>query len=89
MSKSGNKKANALDLGKKASKNDSKLEKKDIPYFKINITCACGAEYASGSTLEKIRVDVCASCHPFYTGDNRVLDSEGRVEKFKKKYNLS
>jgi large subunit ribosomal protein L31 len=89
MAKPGNKKESSLDLGKKASKKDGIIETKDIPYHNITITCACGAEYEAGSTLEKIRVDICANCHPFYTGDSRVLDSEGRVEKFKKKYNLS
>ena len=89
MSKSAKKKSSSLELGKKASKKDSIIESKNIPYHQITITCACGAEFEAGSTLESIRVDICANCHPFYTGDNRVLDSEGRVEKFKKKYNIS
>jgi len=76
-----------------APKTESK--KKDITsmeslaYHKITVTCACGAEFESGSTLDNIRVDICAQCHPFFTGDNRIVDAEGRVEKFKKKYNLS
>ncbi len=49
-------------------------------------SCACGAEFKTGSTLENIRVDICASCHPFFTGENKIVDAEGRVEKFKKKY---
>ena len=57
-------------------------------YHKITITCACGASYESGSTLDKLRVDICAGCHPFFTGENRVLDAEGRIEKFRKKYAL-
>lgn len=57
-----------------------------IPYHKVIISCACGAEYDSGSTMESIRVDICANCHPFYTGESRILDAEGRVEKFRKKY---
>ncbi len=61
---------------------------KSFTYTPLTITCACGAEYASGSTLEVVRVDICANCHPFFTGDNRVLDTEGRIEKFKKRYNL-
>lgn len=52
------------------------------------ITCACGAQYHAGSTMESIRVDICANCHPFYTGASRILDVEGRVDKFRKKYNL-
>ena len=89
MAKEKNKKANSLNLGEKASKKDTLLNVDSIPYHKITITCACGAEYESGSTLESIRVDVCANCHPFFTGETRILDAEGRVEKFRKKYNLS
>ncbi|MSR88584.1 MAG: 50S ribosomal protein L31 [Candidatus Margulisbacteria bacterium] len=57
-------------------------------YHKIVISCACGATYDSGSTRSAIRVDICAGCHPFFTGEKRILDAEGRVEKFRKKYNL-
>lgn len=59
---------------------------RDIPYYSITVSCACGAEFEAGSTMESIRVDICSKCHPFYTGEKRILDSEGRVEKFKKKY---
>jgi large subunit ribosomal protein L31 len=61
----------------------------DISYSynqSITASCACGATYRTGSTQEDIRVDICANCHPFFTGENRIVDSEGRVEKFKKKY---
>ena len=60
-----------------------------LNYHKIIVTCACGASFESGSTQKSIRVDICAKCHPFFTGDNRIVDSEGRVEKFKKKYNMA
>lgn len=89
MVKTEKKQSKSLNLGSKASKKDSQVQSKEISYHKIVITCACGAEYEAGSTLDKIRVDVCANCHPFFTGDARILDSEGRVEKFKKKYKLS
>ena len=89
MAKTEKKQSKSLNLGAKASKKDSQMESAAIPYHRIVITCACGAEYESGSTLEKIRVDVCSNCHPFFTGDSRILDAEGRVEKFRKKYNLS
>lgn len=46
-------------------------------------TCACGAAFSVGSTIEKIEVEVCSSCHPFYTGTEKVIDTAGRVEKFK------
>ncbi len=45
-------------------------------------TCACGATYSIGSTKESVQVEICASCHPFYTGTEKVLDSAGRVDKF-------
>lgn len=89
MVKTEKKQSKSLNLGAKASKKNSKVQSQEISYHMITITCACGAEYEAGSTLEKIRVDVCANCHPFFTGDARILDSEGRVEKFKKKYKLS
>ena len=74
MGKQETKKAGSLDLGKKASKKDSLIEDKKIPYYSITITCACGAEFESGSTIESIRVDVCSQCHPFFTGDICLLD---------------
>ena len=60
--------------------------KKDIhpTYFpKSETTCACGAKFNIGSTKEAIEVEICAVCHPFYTGNDKVLDTAGRVEKFK------
>lgn len=61
---------------------------KDIAYHQITVECACGASFKTGSTASAIRVDICRACHPFYTGTNRILDAEGRVEKFRKKYNI-
>jgi len=46
-------------------------------------TCACGAEFVVGSIVSKIAVEICSNCHPFYTGTDKVLDTAGRVEKFK------
>lgn len=57
-------------------------------YQQITITCACGATFESGSTMKKIHVDICSKCHPFFTGEKKIVDTEGRVEKFKKKYNM-
>ncbi len=60
--------------------------KKDIhpKYFeKAKTTCVCGATYDFGSTKETINVEICGNCHPFYTGNEKVLDTAGRVEKFK------
>jgi len=56
-------------------------------YFPAKVRCACGNEFVAGSTKEEIRVEVCAKCHPFYTGSQRLLlEAGGRVEKFNKKY---
>ena len=60
--------------------------KKDIhPKYndKAKTTCACGAVYDFGSTKEEIHVEICANCHPFYTGNDKVIDTAGRVEKFR------
>ena len=55
-------------------------------YYKTTAKCACGAEYEIGSTKENIRVDICSACHPLFTGKQKILDTEGRVQKFSKKY---
>lgn len=47
------------------------------------VTCACGAVYSFGSTKEDIKIEICGACHPFYTGNEKVLDTAGRVEKFR------
>jgi large subunit ribosomal protein L31 len=62
--------------------------KRDIhpKYFPAaKAVCACGKEYVIGSTLEKIEVEICSSCHPFYSGADKVIDTAGRVGKFKKR----
>lgn len=56
-------------------------------YFEADVHCGgCGNTFKVGSTLKEIRVAVCSSCHPFYTGTQKLLDSEGRVDRFKRKY---
>ncbi len=55
-------------------------------YEKAVIRCACGNEIIVGCTVPELRVEVCAKCHPFYTGEQKILDTSGRVEKFMKKY---
>ncbi|MEN9338170.1 MAG: ribosomal protein large subunit ribosomal protein [Candidatus Parcubacteria bacterium] len=54
-------------------------------YANAIATCACGATYTVGSTKETIEVEICSACHPFYTGQEKVLDGAGRVDKFKKR----
>ena len=62
--------------------------KKDIhpDYKPVKITCACGAILETSSTRDKQHVEICAKCHPFFTGSQKLIDSAGRVEKFIKKY---
>jgi large subunit ribosomal protein L31 len=57
------------------------------PDFKeTQVVCACGEKFTTRSTKPKIQVDICSNCHPFFTGKQKMVDAEGRVEKFKKKY---
>jgi large subunit ribosomal protein L31 len=51
-------------------------------YASAKVTCACGRSFAVGSTSEKLEVEICSECHPFYTGNEKVLDTAGRLEKF-------
>lgn len=64
--------------------------KKDIHpgYVDCVVTCACGNTFNTRSNKSEIRVDICSQCHPFFTGSEKIVDSAGRVEKFKKKYGI-
>ena len=55
-------------------------------YVECKVTCACGHSFKTRSTVPEIEVEICSSCHPFYTGKQKYVDTEGRIEKFKKKY---
>lgn len=55
-------------------------------YKKMKIKCVCGNEIETGSVNEEITVEICSNCHPFYTGTQKILDSEGRIERFNKRY---
>jgi large subunit ribosomal protein L31 len=57
-------------------------------YENAKVSCLCGNTFTAGSTKPEIRVEVCGRCHPFYTGEQRIVDSMGRVERFKKRYKL-
>jgi len=65
--------------------------KKDIHpnYMITKVNCACGNTFEVKSDKENISVDICNECHPFFTGSEKIVDAAGRVDKFKKKYNLS
>lgn len=54
-------------------------------YPKAKITCACGNSIEVGSTVDKMRVEICSACHPLYTGKSKVIDTAGRIDKFKER----
>jgi len=57
-------------------------------YTKAVVRCACGATFETGSTKPELRVEICSQCHPFFTGKQKLVDTGGRVDKFKKKYGI-
>jgi len=57
-------------------------------YSTARVTCSCGATFETGSTKEELRIEICSSCHPFFTGEQRIVDTEGRVERLRRRYNL-
>lgn len=63
------------------------MKKKLHPkYVDCVITCSCGNEVHTRSTRPKIKVEICAKCHPFFSGKQKIVDTEGRVEKYRRKY---
>ena len=57
-------------------------------YVTASVTCACGNAFETRSTKPQIRVEICSNCHPFFTGKQKIVDTEGRVEKFLQKYKM-
>lgn len=58
-------------------------------YTEINVTCSCGSTFKTRSTMSKdLHIEVCSQCHPFYTGKQKIVDTAGRVEKFRQKYGM-
>jgi len=58
-------------------------------YIECTVSCACGERFNTRSTKPEIRVEVCSQCHPFYTGTQKIVDTEGRIERFMQRYKLS
>jgi large subunit ribosomal protein L31 len=54
-------------------------------YAEANVVCACGNTWKTGATIPEIRTDICSACHPFYTGEQRIVDTEGQVDRFLKR----
>jgi len=60
------------------------------PDYKVTtVSCACGESFQIRSTKENVKLDICSNCHPYYTGKQKLIDTEGRVDKFRKKYKKS
>ena len=57
-------------------------------YVETTIKCACGAEFKTRSTKKDIKVEICSKCHPFFTGKQKLVDTSGRVDMFKKRYGI-
>ena len=55
-------------------------------YQKATVTCVCGNTFVTGSTKPELRVEICSKCHPFFTGKNQFVDTEGRIDKFQKRF---
>ncbi|MFC1924475.1 50S ribosomal protein L31 [Chloroflexota bacterium] len=57
-------------------------------YNDAKVVCACGNTFNTGATKQLIKVEICSQCHPFFTGEQRIVDTAGRVERFKKRYKI-
>ncbi len=64
--------------------------KKDIhpKYMKAKVTCSCGNTFTTGSTKPVLKIELCSKCHPFFTGERRIVDTAGRVDRFKRRYKM-
>ena len=58
-------------------------------YAEATVACSCGNTYITGATKKLLKVEICNDCHPFYTGEQRIVDTEGRVERMKRRFNLT
>ena len=57
-------------------------------FHNATVTCSCGNTFQTGATKPTLRVEVCSKCHPFYTGEQRIVDSQGRIERMRRRYNM-
>ena len=57
-------------------------------YAEATVICSCGHSYVTGATKPELRVEICSQCHPFFTGEQRIVDTEGRVERLLRRFNL-
>ena len=57
-------------------------------FYTSTVTCSCGNVFETGATKPTLRVEICSKCHPFYTGEQRGVDSQGRIERMRRRYNM-
>jgi len=55
-------------------------------YQQVNVHCACGETWTTGSTRKELRIEICSKCHPYFTGKQKLVDTAGRIDRFQKKY---
>ena len=74
----------------RTTKTEVKIMKKGIhpDYKTVTVKCACGATFETKSTADEIRVEICSKCHPFFTGRQKLVDTGGRVDRFKKRFGM-
>ena len=78
-----------LSYGDKSKKEVTMMKEGIHPqYEKVTVKCACGAEFETRSTKKDIRLDICSKCHPFFTGKQKLVDTGGRVDRFKKRFGI-
>ena len=65
-----------------------KTEIHPVYFPEAKVTCSCGNTFTTGATKAEIKVEICSACHPFFTGEQRIVDTEGRVERLKRRFNL-
>jgi len=63
-------------------------EKIHPKYYKTVVSCACGNTFETRSTVKEMKVEICSACHPFFTGKQKLIDTAGRVERYRRKYKL-
>ena len=57
-------------------------------FHTATVNCSCGNTFETGATQSELKVEICSKCHPFYTGEQRIVDTQGRVERMRRRYNL-
>ncbi len=79
-----------IERGSAFTLNNNKMKEKIHPkYFTdAQVVCSCGNTWTTGSTKKQLRVELCSKCHPFFTGERKMIDTAGRVERFKQRYKL-